>query len=76
MSVWFEGGGSATLLRKASKVTIQGEILVENDLEWKHPKGAISCFCMSRADQSFRSTNPNMCSAASLAVMIFPLRQR
>lgn len=73
MSVVFEAAGSVGLLCKESGVMIQGEMLVEKDLEWKHPKGAISCFWMSRADQSFGRTKPKIYSAASLAVTILPL---
>lgn len=73
--IWvvFERGDAALLLSSASGVTIHGEMVVMNPLEWNGPSGGISYFWMSRADQSFRRTYPNMWSAAAvLASTVVP----
>src|SRR3984957_5056879 len=49
----------------ASKVTIQGEIVVEKLLERNGPRGWYSQVCTSRADQSLTRHTPKRCDSAS-----------
>mmetsp|Transcript_14436 Transcript_14436/g.36804 ORF Transcript_14436/g.36804 Transcript_14436/m.36804 type:complete len:204 (-) Transcript_14436:524-1135(-) len=57
---------------RASKVTIQGEIVVQKFLAPKGPRGTYSHFWISRALQSFMSTTPKILSSASSMEMGSP----
>src|SRR3546814_6117253 len=56
----------------ASRVTIQGEIVLAKFLDRKGPRGWYSQACRSRADQSFSMHRPNTCDSASLMLMRSP----
>mmetsp|Transcript_8503 Transcript_8503/g.20179 ORF Transcript_8503/g.20179 Transcript_8503/m.20179 type:complete len:227 (+) Transcript_8503:105-785(+) len=56
----------------ASSVTTHGEMVVAKFLPRNGPSGTYSHFWMSRADQSFMSTRPNMCCLASRMAIGWP----
>src|ERR1700730_14366035 len=58
------GGIGLRKASRASKVTIQGEMLVQKFFARNGPSGWYSQAWMSRALQSFIKTKPKMCSTA------------